>query len=899
MVKFTIEQLRAIMDLKHNIRNMSVIAHVDHGKSTLTDSLVSKAGIIASAKAGEARFTDTRKDEQERCITIKSTGVSMYFEYDLVTERAADAADAAEAAANKAKKDKKKSKKKKKKSAEDEAEADEADEAEAADESKGDADATAEGDIDAPDGVTITKNSFLINLIDSPGHVDFSSEVTAALRVTDGALVVVDCIEGVCVQTETVLRQAIQERIRPVLMLNKLDRAFLELQMDPEEAYQAFRKAVETVNVIVETYHDERLGNIQLDPTHGTVAFGSGLHQWGFTLKTFAKLYAKITGTSRLKWMKRLWGNHFFDPKKGSWVKHAEGEGGAHLQRGFVTHILDKIVELFDVLMNDRDGKFKLIKRLGVKLNTEEKDLREKKLLKRTMQKWLPAGDAVLEMTVCKLPSPAEAQAYRTEILYEGPMDDECAVAMKKCDAEGPLMMYVSKMVPTADQSRFFAFGRVFSGTIATGQKCRIMGPNYVPGKKSDLMGRSVERVADIPAGNTCGLVGVDQYLLKTGTITTSETAHNIRVMKYSVSAVVRQAVKVKNPADLKKLTEGLKRLSKSDPLVQITSTKNGEHVIAGAGELHLEICLKDLQEDFMGGAPIEISQPVVSYCETVQQESDRMCLSKSANKHNRLFMKATPMPIQMINDIADGQIVPNPQDAKAQAREVVEKYPEFDVNELGPKKLWAYGPEGTGPNLMIDASSGVQYLNEIKDHVASGFQWATSSGPLCEEPVRGVVFRLYDAKLHADAIHRGVGQIQPTTRRVVMACMLTAKPTLMEPVYLADISVPLADSSGVHSALNYQGRRGQYVGQDDKEGTPMTNMRAYLPVSDSFGFTSVLRELTGGKAFPQCTFDHWECLTGDCFDSDSLVGKIIKDTRERKNLSADIPPLDRYLDKL
>ena len=217
-------------------------------------------------------------------------------------------------------------------------------------------------------------------------------------------------------------------------------------------------------------------------------------------------------------------------------------------------------MELFDTIMNNRDGKFKLIKRLGVKLNKEEKELVEKKLLKRTMQKWLPAGDAVLEMIVCKLPSPAEAQAYRTEILYEGPLDDECAVAMKKCDAEGPLMMYVSKMVPTADQSRFFAFGRVFSGKIATGQKCRIMGPNFVPGKKTDLyvkaiqrtiimMGRSVERVNDIPAGNTCGLVGVDQYLLKTGTITTSETAHNIRVMKYSVSAVVRQAVKVKNPA--------------------------------------------------------------------------------------------------------------------------------------------------------------------------------------------------------------------------------------------------------------------------------------------------------------------------------------------------------------
>ena len=96
-------------------------------------------------------------------------------------------------------------------------------------------------------------NEFLINLIDSPGHVDFSSEVTAALRVTDGALVVVDCIEGVCVQTETVLRQALSERIKPVVCLNKMDRALLELQVDKEDLYQSFQRTIESVNVVIAT----------------------------------------------------------------------------------------------------------------------------------------------------------------------------------------------------------------------------------------------------------------------------------------------------------------------------------------------------------------------------------------------------------------------------------------------------------------------------------------------------------------------------------------------------------------------------------------------------------------------------------------------------------------------
>src|SRR5271170_5851719 len=126
----------------------------------------------------------------------------------------------------------------------------------------------------------IANRRFLINLIDSPGHVDFSSEVTAALRVTDGALVVVDCVEGVCVQTETVLRQAITERIKPVVIINKVDRALLELQTTKEALFQSFQRTIENVNVIISTYHDAALGDIQVYPEKGTVAFGSGLHGW-------------------------------------------------------------------------------------------------------------------------------------------------------------------------------------------------------------------------------------------------------------------------------------------------------------------------------------------------------------------------------------------------------------------------------------------------------------------------------------------------------------------------------------------------------------------------------------------------------------------------------------------
>ena len=182
------------------------------------------------------------------------------------------------------------------------------------------------------------------------------------------------------------------------------------------------------------------------------------------------------------------------------------------------------------------------------------------------------------------------------------------------------------------------------------------MGPNYVSGQKKDLyvksvqrtvlcMGRRQDAVDDVPAGNTVALVGLDQFISKNATITGEdcEVAHTIKAMKFSVSPVVRVAVECKNPADLPKLVEGLKRLSKSDPMVVCTIEETGEHIVAGAGELHLEICLKDLQEDFMGGAEIKVSPPVVSFRETVSEESDHLCMSKSPNKHNRLYFKAPP----------------------------------------------------------------------------------------------------------------------------------------------------------------------------------------------------------------------------------------------------------------
>jgi len=823
------------MDIKDNIRNMSVIAHVDHGKSTLTDSLVSAAGIIAASKAGEQRFMDTRADEQERCITIKSTSISLYHKYQ--------------------------------------------------------------------------GTDYLINLIDSPGHVDFSSEVTAALRVTDGALVVVDCVEGVCVQTETVLRQALAERIKPVLMINKLDRALLELQLAPEDAFRTFAKSIESANIIISTYQDTELGDRQVYPEKGTVAFGSGLHCWGFTLTRFAEMYAKKLGSDPKKLMKKFWGDNYYDAKQKKWVKNATGSDGKPLKRGFCQFILEPVYQVFQSAMSDQRDKIEtMFKGLGIKMPSDHLEHTGKKLMKCIMSAFLPSAEALLEMIVQHLPSPKIAQNYRCAYLYNGPLDDKYATAIKACDPEAPLMMYISKMVPTSDKGRFFAFGRVFSGKVKSGQKARIMGPKYEPGKKDDLyikniqrvvimMGRYTESVDDVPAGNVAGLVGVDQYLVKTGSITDEDEKDccAMKDMKYSVSAVVRVAVQPKNPADLPKLVEGLKRLSKSDPLVQCYTEESGEHIIAGAGELHLEICLKDLQDDFTG-IPLNISNPVVSYRETVVDTSSVDVLSKSPNKHNRLYMRALPLGLDLANQIEDKKITPR-DEVKARAKVLSEGSWDHPWAKEDALKIWCFGPDTEGPNVVVDASKGVQYMNEIKDSVVAAFQWATKEGVLCDENMRGVRFNVNDVVLHTDAIHRGGGQIIPTARRCFYGAQLTAQPRILEPIFLVEIQAPESVLGNVFGCVTQ--KRGTIIDQEQREGTPMYIIKSYLPVMESFGFTAFLRSETGGKAFPQCVFDHWAVLAGSPFEVGTKTNTVVLENRKRKGLKENIPALDEYMDKL
>jgi len=364
--------------------------------------------------------------------------------------------------------------------------------------------------------------------------------------------------------------------------------------------------------------------------------------------------------------------------------------------------------------------------------------------------------------------------------------------------------------------------------------------------------------------------------------------------MKYSVSPVVRVAVDVVNAQDLPKLMEGLKRLAKSDPLVLCYTAPTGEHIVAGAGELHLEICLKDLRDDFMKNAPIKTGNPVVSFSETVTDKGDFVSVGKSPNKHNRFYLRAEPVGDKFIELVEKGDITME-MEMKTRVKELTEKC-DWDVTDAS--KIWAMGPQTDCiANVLVDTTKAVQYLNEIKDGTVGAWNECVREGVLCRETLRGVRINIEDVVLHSDTIHRTGLQISTPFNRAIKCAQLKNGPAIMEPLYLCDIVVPQNNVSGVYSTLN--ARRGVVDSKEDRQGTPLCKVKAYLPVLESFGFTSLLRQNTGGQAFPQMIFSHWAVLPGNPIDGKSKACTVLLDVRKRKGMKDELPDWNEYYDKV
>jgi elongation factor 2 len=713
-----IKKASALLHKKEQIRNIGTAAHIDHGKTTLSDSLIAGAGMISEELAGSQLFMDYDEQEQARGITINAAIASMVHDLD--------------------------------------------------------------------------GTQYLINLIDTPGHVDFGGDVTRAMRAIDGVIILVDAVEGIMPQTETVIRQALKERVRPVLFINKVDRLVNELKISPEQMQQRFVKIVTEVNQrIRKQLPDDLAAKWVLNVEAGNVAFGSAFHKWAVSVP-----FTKKTGIG------------FKDVYK-------------HCQEGTM------------------------------------KELAKKASLHHV----------VLEMVIKHLPNPLEAQKIRIPVIWKGDLESPVGKSMMNVGESGPVAFMVTKII-VDPQAGEVAAGRLYSGKIARGQELWVVGMPKPQRAQTVAMIVGPDRIPvdEIDAGNVVAVVGLKDAIAGSTVSDDPNMPSFEKIVHYS-EPVVTVAVEAKSTSDLPKLVEALRLLAKADPSIQVEiNQETGEHLISGRGELHLEITIYRVQNDYK--IPVTTSPPIVVYRECVTGHGGPF-EGKSPNKHNRFYMEAQPLEPKVVAAIRAGEIASNQRikDSKVLAKKLEELG--MDRNEA-KNVVWIQDQ-----NMFIDATKGIQYLNETMELIKEGFIEVMNRGPLAQEKGMGLKISLVDAKLHEDSVHRGPAQVIPAARNAIYGAMVQGGRTLLEPITKVFINVP-QDYMG--AALgDVQSRRG--VIEDINQEGEVTVIQAKAPVAEMFGFASAIRSATQGRALWSTENAGFEPVPKD------LLGEVVRGIRTRKGL--------------
>lgn len=772
----------------------------------------------------------------------------------------------------------------------------------------------------------LNEKSYLFNIYDTPGHVNFSDEVTAALRICDGVAIVVDVVEGVMMQTERLIKHAITEKMAITLIINKIDRLILELRLPPLDAYYKIKHIIDSVNEIIdECFYDigeEGREKFRLSPELGNVAFASGEFAFSFTLKQYAMIYADHFGLDKVdpvRFARRLWGDVFFDEETRTFKTREKGGIG---KRTFVEFVLEPLYKIISVAVGEeKDVLMKTMKEVGIYLTNEEAEMDVKPLIKLIMVRFFGGSGGLVEMFVNHIPSPIENAKRKTEMIFTGPMDSPLAEAMMKCDPKGPLMIQVVKLYPDEECDRFYSMGRVFSGTLKLGERVKVLGENFTSEDEEDMKIEDVTglyiynsrykiKVDEVRAGNWVLIEGVDDLITQTATITTNYGYDGelfiLRPLKFITIPCVKIAVEPLNPSELPKLINGLRKVNKAYPILVTRVEDSGERIILGTGELYLDSVMHDLRKLYTD-IEIKVADPVTTFSETVFESSSITCYAETPNRQNMIKMIAEPLDKGLGDDIESNKINLN-MDQKKLRTYLQDKY-DWDV--LSARNIWAFGPDDNSPNILINDTLPSEVpqdkLNSVKNYIVQGFQWATREGPLCEEPIRNTKFKILQAEISDEPLNRTGTQIIPTSRRVVYSSFLTASPRLMEPVYMVEILTPAEPLAAITRVIGK--RRGHIIHDEPKPGTPLYVLKAFVPVLDSFGFETDLRTHTQGQAFGLSVFDHWAIVPGDPLDKSIvlrpleaaplqyLARDLMIKTRRRKGLSEDVS-IQKFFDE-
>lgn len=590
--------------------------------------------------------------------------------------------------------------------------------------------------------------SYLFNILDTPGHVNFVDEVAASLRLADGVVLVVDVVEGVQANTEQIIKYAVLEDLPMTLVVNKVDRLILELKLPPNDAYFKLKHVIEQVNSIIENVIPGRGESRRLSPEKGNVAFACSSMNWCFTLESFAKMYAerhsKLDGA---EFAKRLWGDIFYNPRSRKFTRKGVEEGS---KRSFVNFVLEPVYKLYSHTISESPEDLKeTLASLDIYVKPSQLKLDAKVLLSIVCEKFFGPATGFVDMCVQHIPSAVEGASRKLEHYYTGPLDTHVAQSMLRCDSEGPLVIQVTKLFNSSDASKFDAFGRVMSGVARPGQPVRVLGEGYSLDDEEDMVNATISDtwIANsrynlptdgVPAGNWVLLGGVDNSIMKTATLVApkfenDEDAYIFKPIRHMTESVFKVAVEPINPSELPKMLDGLRKINKSYPLISTKVEESGEHVILGTGELYMDCVLHDLRRLY-AEMELKVSDPVTRFCETVVETSAIMCYSITPNKKNKVTMIAEPLDDGIAEDIESGRVR-----IKDPIRKVAKFFEEkYEWDKLAARSIWAFGPEENGPNILQDDTLPSQVdkklLGTVRDSIVQGFSWGTREGPLCEE---------------------------------------------------------------------------------------------------------------------------------------------------------------------
>ncbi|KAI5780656.1 P-loop containing nucleoside triphosphate hydrolase protein [Peziza echinospora] len=839
-VFFSREFMMDLMNFPDQVRNITIAGHLHHGKTAFMDMLVLETHDLPPKtfpkKGAQLRYTDLHLLERARGISIKSSPMSLVLQ-------------------------------------------------------------------------SSTGKSHLLNILDTPGHVNFVDEIAPAIRLSDGLVLIVDVVEGVMVNTEQIIKHAVGENIPIVLVVNKVDRLILELKIPPTDAYFKLKHTIEEVNTIISAAAPGK--DLRLSPERGNVCFASSDMRWCFSLESFAKMYSDTyEGVNAGDFAKRLWGDIFFNPSSRKFTRKGLEQKA---KRTFVHFILEPLYKLYAHTIGESTTSLKgTLDSLGITLKPSQYKMDARVLLKLVCEKFFGTATGFVDMVLNHVPSPLEGAKAKVESTYTGPLDSDVAKAMLECDQDGPLVIHVAKLYNTADASSFNALGRVMSGTARPGTQVRVLGEAYTLDDEEDMVVATISDTwisetrykvptSGVPAGNWVLLGGVDNSIVKTATIvdkTSQDDAYIFKPIKHFTESVFKVAVEPVNPSELPKMLDGLRKISKSYPLVVTKVEESGEHIILGTGEMYMDCVLHDLRRLY-AEMELKVSDPVTRFCETVQDTSAIKCYAMTPNKKNKITMIAEPLDKGIGEDIESGKV-----SIKWPIRQVGKYFEEnYGWDLLASRSIWAFGPEDSGPNILQDdtlpSEVDKKLLNSVRESIKQGFSWATREGPLCEEPIRDTKFKIMDISLADQPIFRGAGQIIPTARRACYSSFLMASPRLMEPLYACHILSPADAVPHLYTVLSR--RRGHVLSDGPIPGTPLYLVKGLIPVLDSFGFETDVRIHTQGQAFVNLVFDKWAVVPGDPLDREvklrplepagirEMARDLVVKTRRRKGLSEEV----------